>query len=58
MLAALREKTEKLSPPGTSVAPMGKQRPVAGAVSGFIIAIAMSSTSATGAVLFLQPPAC
>lgn len=34
MPVALREKTEKLAPPGTSVAPMGKLRPVAGMDTG------------------------
>lgn len=38
MLAALREKSEKLAPPGTSVAPIGKLRPAADSGSGFSIA--------------------
>lgn len=34
-LAALLEKTEKLTPPGTSVAPIGKLQPAVGSGTGF-----------------------
>ena len=35
--SALREKTEKLAPPLTSVAPIGKLRPIVGAAKRFFL---------------------
>src|SRR5271165_5891159 len=55
MLAALRENTQKLAPPVTSVAPIGKLPPVVGAGSCFSLWNAISCTSAAGVALGQSP---